>query len=136
MSRTVLLRHARAGDRDEWSGDDRLRPLDRKGRKQARLLVDRLADQELDRIVSSPSVRCVETVRPLAEQRGLDLEERAELAEGAAREDVLALLDELGPAVSILCTHGDVIWDVLGEHMKKGELRLLERQGDRLRTVG
>ena len=66
----VVVRHGSAGDRDEWDDDDRLRPLDKKGRKQAARLVDVLAGSRIERIVSSPYLRCVQTVEPLARARG------------------------------------------------------------------
>ena len=136
MSLFVLVRHASALSREEWNGDDDLRPLNAQGRRQAEWLVDALAGRTLDRIVSSPAVRCVDTVRSLAEVRGLDLEEREELAEGASRCAIFALLDELDESGFLLCTHGDVVYELLGEGMKKGEVRVLVRTGDRIRTVG
>jgi broad specificity phosphatase PhoE len=117
---TILLRHARAGKRREWKGDDLLRPLDEKGRGQAQRLVAELAPLGVTRIVSSPYVRCTQTVDPLAAQLGLPVETDGRLAEGAEREDVEALLRETPPG-SILCTHGDVVELVLGKPLKKGE---------------
>ena len=49
----LLLRHAWAGERDEWSGDDMLRPLDERGRLQA-LALRELSQRPIGRIVSSP----------------------------------------------------------------------------------
>lgn len=115
----VLLRHASAGDRDAWEGDDRLRPLDKKGRKQADKVRDRLLAAGVSRVLSSPYVRCVQTVEPL----GLEIELDDRLAEGASREATLALLAEADGAVA--CTHGDVIENVLGRPLKKGEAVVL-----------
>ncbi|HEY2372036.1 MAG TPA: phosphoglycerate mutase family protein [Gaiellaceae bacterium] len=115
----VLLRHASAGDRDAWEGDDRLRPLDKRGRKQAEALRDRLLAAGVSRVLSSPYLRCVQTVEPL----GLDIELDERLAEGAPREETLALLAEADGAVA--CTHGDVIENVLGRSLKKGEAVVL-----------
>jgi 8-oxo-(d)GTP phosphatase len=57
---TVYLnRHAKAGDRDSWADDDRLRPLSGRGHLQARALADLLGDATFDRILSSPFVRCM-----------------------------------------------------------------------------
>ena len=75
----------RPGDRDDWVGDDRLRPLDGRGRNQASRLPELLGDYEIARVLSSPAVRCVQTVEPLARSRGLDIEVREELSEEAAR---------------------------------------------------
>jgi broad specificity phosphatase PhoE len=77
----LLIRHARADERAEWSGDDRRRPLDERGRKQAADLVDALSHYPLTRILLSPYDRCVETVEPLARACGLEIEIRDELGE-------------------------------------------------------
>ena len=69
-----LVRHASAGHRVSWSGDDLLRPLDDRGRRQADGLVDQLRGREFKRIVSSPYARCVESVVPLAHARGMAVE--------------------------------------------------------------
>jgi 8-oxo-(d)GTP phosphatase len=72
----LIVRHARAGRRDRWQKDDRLRPLSKKGRVQAQalptLLHDIVGDQPL--LVSSPWVRCVETLEPLAATLGVPVE--------------------------------------------------------------
>jgi 8-oxo-(d)GTP phosphatase len=121
----ILLRHARAGERDEWQGDDRLRPLDEKGQRQARRLVEELAALGVTRIVSSPYVRCTQTVEPLAAELVLPIETDDRLAEGARRHEVDALLDET-PSGAVLCTHGDVVELVLGKPLKKGAFAILE----------
>jgi 8-oxo-dGTP diphosphatase len=131
----LLVRHARAGERREWEGDDRLRPLDAKGWRQAHGLDGLLGDYELDRIFSSPYVRCVQTVEPLASARGLEIEEVGELAEGASRADVLRLLGSVEHSSVALCTHGDVVEELLGEEMKKGATEVLELEGEGLRRV-
>ena len=61
----VLLRHASAGHRERWEGDDRLRPLDKKGRRQADALCAILRERGISRVLSSPYVRCTQTVAPL-----------------------------------------------------------------------
>ena len=128
-----LVRHARAGKRSEWQCDDRLRPLDERGRRQAASLVSQLAEREFDRILSSPYVRCVETVVPLAEARGLRVEEVDALAEGADPEAALRLLQSAGAPV-VACVHGDLVESLLGEKLKKGATSVLEL-GDDARDV-
>ena len=66
-----LLRHAEAGHRESWQSDDHLRPVDERGRRQAECLVAALARFRPDRILSSPAVRCTQTVEPLAAELGL-----------------------------------------------------------------
>jgi len=131
----ILVRHASAGSREEWSGSDRLRPLDDRGRRQAEGLVAALAGYPVERILSSPSVRCTETVLPLAGERGLDVEERLAVGEGASRESALALVDGVeGPGL-VVCTHGDVVEELLGDGMKKGEARILVCEPGALLTL-
>jgi 8-oxo-dGTP diphosphatase len=121
----LVVRHARAGKRREWQGDDRLRALDEKGRRQAAGLPGLLARFEIARIASSPYLRCTETVEALSEQRGLTIEERHELEEGASLEESLVLLRELGDD-AVLCTHGDVLLNLFGEAGQKGSTRVAE----------
>jgi 8-oxo-dGTP diphosphatase len=128
----VLLRHASAGDRAEWQGDDLLRPLDDRGRRQALALRD-LAARGITRIVSSPYVRCVETVEPLATTLDLAIDVDARLAEGADPQDALALLAELDGGVA--CTHGDVIDALLGHSLKKGAAAIVEPDLHGLRVL-
>lgn len=122
----LLVRHASAGSRADWQGDDLLRPLDERGRRQAEALPALLAGYEVARVLTSPFARCRETVEPLACALGLPLEERAELAEGARREDALALVHELEGTTAVLCTHGDVVEELLGEQSRKGSTWVLD----------
>ena len=89
--RTVLLvRHARAGDRSEWRGNDLLRPLDKKGRRQAEYLTLILRAFGASRIISAEPERCTQTVQPLAEELGLDIEVNPVVGDIAAAQDPLA----------------------------------------------
>jgi 8-oxo-dGTP diphosphatase len=120
----LLIRHAYAGHRSDWEGDDHLRPLDQRGRHESDTLVDLLADFRLDRVVSSPYARCVQTVEPLAEARGLEIELDDQL--GADRlEDVPEVLERLRGEDAAVCTHGDLPW--LGDRkFKKGATWVLD----------
>lgn len=129
-----LVRHASAGDRANWQGDDRLRPLDVRGLRQAEGLVDQLGPRQFDRIVSSPFVRCVESVVPLATARGLTVEHADALAEGAGAGAALALFrSALAPLVA--CVHGDLCQELLGEKTKKGSTTVLEVTANRLEAL-
>jgi phosphohistidine phosphatase SixA len=125
----LLLRHASAGERLSSASLDRGRRLDRVGRADARLLPDALSGHPLERIVSSPHARCVETVRALALARGLAVEQREELAPDAALADTLALLDEL-PDDALVCTHREVVERLFDGRVtcEKGAAWLLERR--------
>ena len=115
-----LIRHADAGKRDPYSPDDHLRGLSEEGLRQARRIADRLGDRGVTRVLSSPFPRCRQTVEPLAERAGVEVELHPALAEGADGRAVLALMRGLAGTGAALCSHGDVIPDVL---------RLMERRG-------
>ena len=104
-----FLRHAAAGDRTKWKGDDRLRPLSKKGRRQAAALAESLAAAGVERIVTSPYDRCVQTVKPLAKAIGAKIEKSDALAEGPDIDATYDLVDSLVGHNAVLCTHGDVI---------------------------
>jgi 8-oxo-(d)GTP phosphatase len=108
-----LLRHAKAESRAQWTKPDHLRPLTDGGKKQAEGLVAILDGSPIERIISSPHVRCLQTVRPLTSARGIPVEESEDLAEGAGPARALALLAESSGRPTVLCSHGDVIQDVL-----------------------
>lgn len=111
-----LVRHARAGRRHSWVGDDDLRPLSGKGARQAKALVPALEPfgvGNVRRIYSSPSLRCIQTVEPLAEQLGLTVEPLEQLAEGRG-PDALRLARKWLNRDVVACSHGDVIPFILG----------------------
>jgi 8-oxo-dGTP diphosphatase len=113
-----LVRHAKAGSRREWSGDDDLRPLSPGGHAQAEQLVPALAGCGITRIVSSAYVRCRQTVDPLGQQLRLPVELADALAEGAGVTDTVRLLEKVMGENSVLCTHGDVVGNVL-DHLEQ-----------------
>ena len=129
-SLVLLVRHARAGDRDRWTADDRLRPLDERGRRQARAMVAPLAGWAVPRLVSSPYLRCVQTLEPLSAHLGVPIEHDSAVAEGVSAEKARGLIGRLGPGPVVLCTHGDVIEALVGEGQpkKKGSTWLLARR--------
>jgi 8-oxo-(d)GTP phosphatase len=131
----LLVRHASAGHRRKWTGDDRLRPLDARGRRQAEGLAGLLRGHRPGRVLSSPYVRCRQTVEPLARVLGLAVEDRGELEEGASAEDVRNLVTKLADDGVVLCTHGDVIEQILGDGAPKGSTWIIRPDGSKLRRV-
>lgn len=115
-----FIRHGAAGDRSTWKGADDERPLTRKGRAQAKVIAAELADTGMTRIISSPYLRCVETVKPLAKGLGLKVEQHDALAEGASRKAIDALLGEVAGSNTVLCSHGDVIPAALDRFSRLG----------------
>jgi len=118
-----LVRHAKAGDRNGYDGDDTLRPLSGKGRRQAAAICERLSQLIVKlpeaRLLSSPYTRCIQTLEPLAAERHAVIQTKECLAEGYDREGALELISSL-PNGSVLCSHGDVIPDVMAALRRRG----------------
>lgn len=116
----IVLRHGKSRSRSAWRRDDWLRPLLQIGTVQARKISQVLAAYDVGEILSSSSVRCVQTVAPYAEASGWPLMAHQELSEeGATDASVLAAVDELlhCGVSSVLCTHRPVlpsVFDALG----------------------
>ena len=129
----LLLRHVSAGARLSSPEIDRWRRLDDAGRTVARQLAWSFADREITRIVSSPLARCVESVVPLGETRGLVVETRWELEPDSAVEDIMTLLVDL-PDSSLVCTHREVFEKLLGGDVtcETGGAWVLEQSGPEL----
>ena len=133
----LLVRHAKAGDRDKWKAPDDLRPLTPKGEVQAESLVATLAAFDVTRILSSPYLRCTQTVAPLAAARGLAVEPCDDLAEGEGHAGIaLARRLRPEPTYTVLCSHGDVVEEVLDalgvqreQFTRKGATWVLDEAG-------
>ncbi|MDX6225271.1 MAG: 8-oxo-(d)GTP phosphatase [Frankiales bacterium] len=112
----MLLRHASAGERRQWDGPDEERPLDEYGETQAAALSDLLPAFDIRRVVSSPTVRCRQTVEGFAAGLGVPLETDPAVAEDDYRPEAAEeLIEELiaAPKSSVLCTHGPVLADLV-----------------------
>lgn len=113
--RTVLLvRHALAGKRADWSGPDADRPLVDEGREQARHLAPMLARYGVSALRAVPKARCRQTLEPYAASTGIPIEPAPELGDGAVARDpeaALAAVDALvtGTATTAVCAQGDGI---------------------------
>jgi 8-oxo-dGTP diphosphatase len=108
-----LVRHAHAGEKHRWPGPDSLRPLSPAGQAEAAGLLVRLEDYPVGRILSSPALRCQQTVQPLADDRLLGVELLPALGVAADPAAVLALLGDAQAQDAVVCTHGEVIGEVL-----------------------
>jgi 8-oxo-dGTP diphosphatase len=130
-SMVLLVRHARAGKRTEWRGPDHKRPLDVIGEGQVARLTKLLALFKPDRIVSADLVRCIETVRPLADQFGLTVridpvfgDEEFTQSPSATEDAVLALAKP--GRVTVVCSQGVTIpglIDRLGRGVRDSDTR-------------
>ena len=102
----LLIRHGSAGDRADWNADDDARPLDDRGQRQATTLVELLKFYEVERVLSSPARRCLQTVEPLARARRLTVEARDELGEKHQWTAGAELVRSLAGSDVVVCGHG------------------------------
>lgn len=113
MSVIHVIRHAKAKNRVEWAEPDDLRPLTKRGRREANAIAERLSDEPPARLLSSPYLRCVQTLEPLAVAAEAPIETTDVLAEGAGGAGAVDLLLRLASSGSLACcTHGDVVFEI------------------------
>ena len=124
MAKLYLVRHAKAGERRLWDGDDIDRPLSPKGWKQSEMLAARLEALGVSALYSSPYVRCVQTLQPLADRLGREVEIDQRLSEDEPFEPMLEMLSEV-PDGAVMSSHGDII---------PAAIAALERRGMEIRT--
>jgi 8-oxo-dGTP diphosphatase len=115
-----LLRHTTAADRSKWKGDEERRSLTKKGRRQADAIAQSLAGAGIERILSSPYDRCVQTVEPLAKLIGAPIETSPLLGEEPDLDAAYALVDGVVGANAVICSHGDVIPALINRMMWAG----------------
>ena len=118
-STIYLVRHAKAGERRVWDGDDFERPLSKTGWKQAAAIGKRLAKKGAAELVSSPYARCMQTLEPLAVALGAVVRPDDRLLEESSFEGALELIGEL-PDGAVMCSHGDVIPATIEALVRRG----------------
>jgi 8-oxo-dGTP diphosphatase len=128
VGKLYVVRHADAGHRGHHSGPDEQRELSDRGWRQAEGLSVELAELGITRLIASPFVRCVQTLEPLAKVLGLPVETDERLSEGAGADGARSVAAEVCDTGAVLCSHGDVIPDLLEQLVAsgiklKGELR-------------
>jgi 8-oxo-dGTP pyrophosphatase MutT (NUDIX family) len=145
----IFVRHGLAGSRQDWKGDDDLRPLDEYGWAQSAAFTAVLGAYRPAALVSSPSLRCVQMLKPYADSRGMRVREDMTLSEGgydarAAERLVSELIGSGEP--SVVCSHGKVLPEVLAMssegrlddaegQLGKGAFAVLNRAAGRLVSV-
>ncbi|NNC80350.1 MAG: histidine phosphatase family protein [Acidimicrobiales bacterium] len=118
-----LIRHASAGSRgSNPAASDLERPLDAHGLDRAEAIAHELADAGITYVASSPAVRCVQTVGPLARFVGTTVVEDAALLEGRSAEAAVHGIRRLAQAgvTAALCSHGDIIPDAIQTLAREG----------------
>jgi 8-oxo-dGTP diphosphatase len=114
----LVVRHATAGSRSDWTRDDRLRPLDVRGWEQSEELVRLLSNFEVQNIVSADYRRCVQTVQPLSEAISVEIQQEAVFSETgfpgneAKAAHLIRSYGRRGEA-TVVCSQGDVIPELL-----------------------
>ncbi|WP_370333443.1 NUDIX domain-containing protein [Mycolicibacterium hippocampi] len=114
----MIVRHATAGSRARYKGDDRKRPLDKHGRAQAESLVGQLLAFGAGDLFAADRLRCRQTLDPLAEELGAAIREEPELSEEAYADNRKATRQRIleiaaTSANPVICTQGKVIPDLI-----------------------
>ncbi len=118
LNSVVLIRHARAGIRESWEGNDASRPLDARGQKQAIALKTELAPFGPVWVSSAPIERCRATVAPLAAVLNVTVQPDDAFSEDSYRHNPAAArrrltdLAKAGQPVAV-CSQGGVIPGVI-----------------------
>lgn len=133
----LLLRHASAGDRSTWRGDDRERPLDARGHAHTEKIVTLLEPFDVAAIYASPYRRCTQTVEALAASRSLFVELRDELGEEEQDERGAAFVRSVGARDVVVCGHGGLETLLLDDppRWRKGETLVLDHRLRLLRSL-
>jgi 8-oxo-dGTP diphosphatase len=114
----MIVRHATAGSKARYKGDDRQRPLDKHGRAQAESLVGLLLSFGAGELFAAARVRCAQTLDPLSEELGVTISNEPELTEEAYADNRKAarhrILEIAASSVNpVICTQGRVIPDFI-----------------------
>ncbi|MCI6205309.1 MAG: NUDIX hydrolase [Corynebacterium glucuronolyticum] len=125
-SRVLLVRHAKAHDKRKWAGDDNLRPLEKKGLRQAEMLVPLLLGFRPERVYSAVPDRCQSTAAPIAEEVGVSVHADPLLGDDAQPDEAIARFDEIiaEGGVSVVVSQGERIPALLQHYSDTGRLPL------------
>lgn len=146
--RVLYIRHAKAHDRKGWAGDDNLRPLTKKGRRQSEMLVSAVESYRPTVLSSALPERCVHTGEPVSQDLGLELTVDVNLGDEGWSEDSAKAMDAFRAAttapVSAVVAQGAVIPGVLSRicaasdievedmRVKKSSIWVLHFKGEKL----
>jgi 8-oxo-dGTP diphosphatase len=124
----LIVRHGTAGSKSRFSGDDKIRPLDKKGRAQAEALVAQLSCFGPTDVYAADRVRCHQTVEPLAEELGVTINNEPTLTEEAyadnpkrGRRRILQIAGS--HPTPVICTQGKVIPDLIAWWCERDGIR-------------
>jgi 8-oxo-dGTP pyrophosphatase MutT (NUDIX family)/phosphohistidine phosphatase SixA len=116
----VVLRHAKTVPGETWDGPDATRPLLPRGADQARSIAQGLAAYRPQRIYTSTAARCIATIAPVARVTAVRVKQTETLSQdlheiGGADVQQFAQKRLARKESVILCTHGPVLPDLVGE---------------------
>jgi 8-oxo-dGTP pyrophosphatase MutT (NUDIX family) len=140
----LVVRHAHARHRKDWQDEDTLRPLRAEGKDEAHRLVELLTAYDVDRVISSDAVRCVDTVQPYVDAHQVTLKLDASLSEDGFDRKTMKkrVARELGKNKrTVICSHRPVLPDLqkaLGLDpvaLDPGALLVLHRRDGRVESV-
>ena len=114
-----IVRHAKAGKRSEWDGPDTLRPLSDKGWEQAQAIAKKLIELKPIALISSPAVRCMQTLEPLSEAMKIKIVTDKRLFEDGDVAKMIELLEDAQDS-TVISSHGDMIPEAI---------KILQRRG-------
>jgi phosphohistidine phosphatase SixA len=111
--RLTIVRHATAGSKRAWSGPDLQRPLDKHGERSADRLCPLVLTHPVQRLLSSPATRCIQTLGPVADRQDLPIELWDGLGPDADESNLVALFTNHAFDDAVVCTHGEVMSPLL-----------------------
>jgi len=118
----ILVRHAHAGDKRQWNGADSIRPLSERGRQQAEGLAHNLAGLDIPRLISSPYLRCQQTLLPLSGRSRRTIETSRLLAPNARSGELDEFLSQPSLEGAVLCTHGETLSALIRRWRRKRQV--------------
>lgn len=120
----VIARHGKATAHEDWDGPDSLRPLLAVGMQQARDISGGLAAFGPALIISSPAIRCLQTVAPLSYKLGMEIRESGKISQDKWTKEGDRVTEFVGARLrkgepAILCSHGPVIPQIVSEIIRQ-----------------
>lgn len=114
-----IVRHAKAGKRSEWDGPDESRPLSDKGWEQAQAIAEKLVGLKPSALISSPAVRCMQTLEPLSKATKIEIFADKRLFEHGDVAKMLELLED-AKDLTVISSHGDMIPEAIKLLQQRG----------------
>ena len=116
----IALRHGKAVPPASWDGPDSTRPLLHRGLEQARNIAPGIAAWAPKKLVSSPAVRCLATIQPIAALLGLEIKRNPGISQDAYEEGHSSVRKIVHKRLArrssvVFCSHGPLIPEIIDE---------------------